>query len=254
MSAARSFIDKWQQDEPELRLLAVFLPELLRQLGPIWLTLLHELDQAMFETSDPAVSRTKLAWWGEDLAAGRDARHPLAQALLSCAVVSVAPMDWRQLARSAIALAEHDSSAADWDALRARWQPYAEQVAALESALFGQPSATDIVLVQSIRGRCLRALQLQQPERMPVPLQLRARFGAELATQAEAWRQVGAALSAVERLRRNPAPMHRHLIERRDGERIARLAAGAALPLRPVSPWRPLWWSWRAARAAAART
>lgn len=257
-AAADSFVDKWLARDPGLQLLPVFLPLPQRTVLPLWLSLLSEFDEAMFEASDPAVTRTKLAWWAEELAAGAPgARHPLAQALFAAWPQSPAPTAelWRRLAVAAIELAEHEDSPADWDESDRRWRALAQVVAEIEQCCSGHACEAALVAGHWRLMRCFRALQRGQIDRAGLPMQLWARHPqvepGTLATSSAGllWQEIGQRWLPANGL--PDAGPHRHLLSRLDALRLRRLAAGASLQQAwPLSPLRALWEHWRAARGA----
>jgi len=253
--ASASYIAKWQQRQPEMRVLEAFAAPDQRTLLTHWWALWNELDEAMFELSDPAVARSKLAWWGQDLAAGARAQHPLVRALLAeprAAAVSAAR--WRELAQQAIALASDEFAADDIAGVKARWQPLADVFAVLEQALFGRADAARIA-AQWQMARALRALRRGQPERAGLPLQLLARHGlvlGDLSGQeppSAFWRDYRDELygTAAE-----AAALPRRARDEFDRLQLNRLVAGQPLArAMAISPWRALWLAWRAARRGA---
>lgn len=247
---ADAFVSKWLATEPALGILEAFLPAPRYRAEIAWFALQCEIDEAVFELSDPAVARTKLAWWGEDLAAGVAARHPLARQLLPQAA-AVEPSLWRQLALTAIDLAADDLVAADEAALNTQWRPLTEALAALEAALFAAPVAAASIAASWRLRRLRRALAGGQFERSALPMNLRARWP-QLpqwieAGSAQAWAEISAAW--LPELSRPTATASRRLRNRIDRQRLLRLSRGQRLQAveRPPAAT-ALWHAWRAAR------
>lgn len=224
--AFASFHAKWRQHQPEMELVEPFCRSAERPLLNAWGTLLNELFDTTFTASDPAVLRTTLGWWGEDLAAGAGAaRHPVALALLAAPAATTIPAGhWRALAGAATALgmAVHASEAGIEP--RDESLALAGQLAALESELFGQPSTSDAVVV---------ALGVERLRRRP-PADGLASVAANLQAHAGGTASLG---------------LFRGSQLAFDRWRLARLAHGAAsAQIQRLPPWSALWLAWRAAR------
>lgn len=143
MSEVQPYVDAWLAREPGMELAQVFVASAQRERYALWGALLHQLDEAAFELSDTNVSRTKLAWWAEELAAmaGGRARHPLARALAMHEVLIAVPApDWHALAHAAIATAASQAAPADPLALLAQGAPYARVTARIEAQIFHAPA------------------------------------------------------------------------------------------------------------------
>jgi hypothetical protein len=253
MDAAETFIARQLAREPGLRLLPVFLPPAQRGWLPAWVALLGELDEAMFEVSDSRVAQTKLAWWGNDLAAGGRAQHPLSRRLFGHpAAAAVAAADWRGLAGSALALAMIEHAPADWEDARQRWEALAGQVAAIEAQLCGRPVAAAAVREAWQLQRAWSALRQRRMERSvaPLPLQAPALLDYPVHPLWEALaQQCDGFLAAAD------APsLHRDLLQAVWRWRLARLRRGRP-PEQAAEPGalRWLWQSWRRARRQAPR-
>ena len=245
--AARSFIDKQIGREPAYRLLPLFAGGLDQAWLPAWVGLLGELDETIFERSDPRVAQTKLAWWGSDLAAGQRAQHPLSRQLLGAAPAArVAQRDWHQLAESALQLAMQEAAPVDWQQARLLWQPLAECVAAIEQCLFGTEVDPRLILLQWQRQRLWHAQLLQRPEQSAAPLAWQADLERAAAASWQTFATHSADLLAAERVA--AAPLHRALLRSLWHWRLQRLQRGDEA-VRLLSPSAPglLWRSWRAA-------
>jgi hypothetical protein len=241
-----SFVAKWLQREPEMRLASVFCPpgELAR--FQAWGGLLHELREAMFELSDPRVTSVKTAWWAEELIGlgqGRQ-RHPLSEALLGKA----AP--WSALGRALLEFDGSASRAADSQQAIGLLLPSAAAVVAVESALFATPSpgaAAPSLAVHWLLQRLPGGLAGDDLARLPMHLLARHGLSANELSSAKAdpllrdW--------ASELLLRLPAPVPGAALIRRsrwrfDRARLQRLAAGKGFAEPPALA--TLWRAWRA--------
>jgi hypothetical protein len=229
--AAASYVAKWQRAHPEMLLLMPFCPPAQRGPMEAWGALQHELAGAMFDTSDSRVARTKLAWWGDDLAAGPvGSQHPLARALLAApAAAAVAPAQWRDLALAAIGLSDAVRHAPGAAAPVLELDGWAASVARIESAVFNARSTPDAVAAGA-----------------RVDLLLRQGHDAADVVQAAS---ALLANSAVGRA----LPLYRAGRLAFDGWRLQRLASGVPLPALPAVPaWRGLLLAWHAARRSRA--
>ena len=247
MDAAESFIARQLAREPNWRLLPVFLPADQRGWMPAWIALLGEIDEAMFEVSDPRVAQTKLAWWGEDLAAGARAQHPLSRRLLAADAAAALPSArWRALAAESLRLALVDFAPADWADAQARWEGLARCVADIESQLCGRQVGAGLVREQWQWQRLWSALRHRRMERSVAPLPLQAPALLDYPVHPvwdELYRHAGGTLA-------EPAPtLPRELLRRGWQQRLRALRRG----VRPEavaepSPLAVLWRSWRSAR------
>lgn len=247
--ASGSFIDKQLGREPGWRLLPVFAKGLGQDWLPAWAALLGELDETIFERSDPRVAQTKLAWWGTDLGAGQRAQHPLSRELLGAAgAAAIDASSWQLLAHEALRMALVDETPGDWAAAGARWEALATRVAMLESALCGIPVAPACVALQWRRQRLWHALLRDKPAQSLAPLGWQAAL-ARGDSISQLWQQFADAEAgnlAIEQAER--LPLHRALLRCQWQWRLDRLrrdhgVAGAM----PPGPARLLWRSWRTA-------
>ncbi len=80
---AQVYVEKWLNQEPSMRWAMVFCPSAMRERALLWGALQAELRDALFELSEPQVSRAKRDWWAEELTAlgNGAARHPLTRSL-----------------------------------------------------------------------------------------------------------------------------------------------------------------------------
>lgn len=251
---AQPYIDRQLQREAAFRLLVPFAGGVGQAWLPAWVGLLGELDESMFELSDPRVARAKLAWWGQDLAAGAGAQHPLSRRLLGAAVAAgIEAAAWTRLAQACTAMTLVEPAPADWAGADACWLELARAVAAVEGGLLGQPVDPGLVAVQAQRQRMWRASLRDAPEQGLAPPSW-ADAVRDRSRVAAAWREWAQAHG--EALARESAarlPLHRALLRTVWQWRLSVLLRGAD-PARAIAP--PalvlLWRSWRAARRAAA--
>lgn len=252
MDAAESFIARQLAREPDWRLLPVFLPAEQRGWMPAWLALLGELDEAMFEVSDPRVAQTKLAWWGEDLAAGARAQHPLSRRLLAAEQAAALPATrWRELAAESLRLALIEHAPADWAEAQARWEGLAHCVAGIESHLCGREVGTYRVREQWQWQRLWWALRQKRMERSVAPLPLQATALLDYPVHP-VWEAL--ARHCAYTLAGAAPTLPRELLRRGWQQRLQALRGGA----RPEAVAEPaalvlLWRSWRSAQRVARR-
>lgn len=259
---ARSFVDKWLVQEPEMEFALLFVPAPARALAACWGALQNELFDAMSQPRDAGVAQVKLAWWGEALArgAGDAAAHPLVRALFGHAAVGRVPADdWRTLVHAALQLGTHDATPVDVpDALRVR-TAYAEAIVDLDAQLFAATPSNGAAAAVSVGLllRQLRAALRGRAARVPVvPLQLLARHGRRAAAfDARPLDAAGASLLAdFARALETSLP---HGVGgsamlrcrgRFDGRLLRAIAARPAAESAELSRWNALWTAWRAAR------
>jgi phytoene synthase len=137
-AAFASFEQKWLDAHPENALVAVFLTVEQRQRERVFNTLVHELEQAAFDTREPQVAAAKLAWWQQELAdaAAGNARHPITKMLFSDAQArAVDPAIWPAMAAGATMVMEPGSCATLAESLGA-FAPFYAAVAHTEWTLF----------------------------------------------------------------------------------------------------------------------
>jgi hypothetical protein len=223
-AAAASYVASWRQRQPEMALLEPFCPPAQRPLLNAWGALTHQLTVALFDPADAMVARTKLVWWGEDLAG--EPRHPVARALQQAAGAAEVPADdWRQLVRAAIGLADAQREAGGPRLPGSEAHAYGARLASIEVRLFGAPS--DPAAIQA--GLGLETLLRAAPPADDAV----AVAGELLATTAQ------------------PGPLNLFRGGRLAFDRwqLGRLAAGSAPSVLPRLPaWRALLLAWRAAR------
>lgn len=263
---ARSFVDKWLAQEPEMEPVLGFQPSGERGLAACWGALQHELFDAMTLPRDAGVAQVKLAWWGEALArgAGQEAAHPLVRALFTHdAAARVAASEWQALAFAAVDLGASDETPSDLAAALRLRSGYARAVARIDAVLFGTPltpAQSDAVAV-GLMLRELRAALRGQGGRVPfVPLQLMARHSRraiDLAAtsldphDAAVCRDLCEGLAAA-LAKPVPAASLRRCRIALDRRLLQQLGATPSAHATTLSRWTALWTSWRAARRSEA--
>lgn len=249
MSDAEVYLDEWLASAPEMELALLFCPPSTRRRVALWGALQRALDHAAFELSEPSIAQAKLGWWSEELSRGASgaARHPLAREWFEQpATRALDARQWAALAQHALAAALDDRTPGDADQVLRRYLPYAEALAAAESAVFGGRSAAPDLAIE----RLLR--QLDRPgQGQAWPLQLLARHQVTSA-QIDARTLPGLRRDlAATLLARWPhgagAPAHRRMRQALDRWRLRQWLKGRDRRL-PAPPAR-LWLLWRAARA-----
>lgn len=247
--AARSFVERQLGRESAWRMLEPFSAGLEQHWLPAWVALLGELDESMFERSDPRVAQAKLSWWASDLAAGTSAQHPLTRALLAApAARAIDTARWRRLGSEALAMSQAESLPGDWEDAAARWGVLAGCVADIESRMFGVDLPVAAVRLQWQRQRLWWAQLRGQPEQGVAPLAWTA-DSADPATRARGWHAFAEASAAAIRDEAGSAlPLHRALLRSQWRWRLAALLRGRPPEtLLAPAPLRLLWNSWRAA-------
>lgn len=245
-----TFIAKWAERDPAIRLVLLFAPESRRDAAGLWLALLREIEDAALERSAPQIGAAKLAFYAREFAEGVGAAHPLVRL-------------WRE--RSARASGERLVAAArdlmelvaveSAEDLSERLRPWAAAAAEAAEALFGEalaapPIAADFLLRRLTalpsairRGQLWLPLDLLaaegldrgriargEPDAMPALARARARLASWWLARIEpGGGAVGGVLVALVRLRLR---------------RLSKIGAGNDWPA-----LRALWAAWRAARA-----
>jgi hypothetical protein len=253
MNEADSYVAQWLAREPAMELALLFCVPGERRCVALWGCLQHELDDAAFNLSDATVTQAKLAWWADELQRGTvgAARHPLLRELFEQpATRGIGARTWAAAAQQALALALDEQGPADVDGLLQRYLPYASALAAIESALFGEPSAAEALAVERIVRRLGGAGGPRVAAEWPLQLLARHQLGREALA-------AGAAAAALRRdiaaplLARLPsaaaAPRHRRMRQALDAWRLQQWLRGRDAPA--PAGWRRLWLLWRAARA-----
>lgn len=265
-----SYEQEWLAAEPENAVVAIFLPEPLRQPAGAFGCLVHALGEAAFHIRESQVAATKLAWWRQELAeaAFGNPSHPITKTLFAVtAVREIDPALWPALAEGALAQLD-TPGAGTLDALIEQLDPFFSAVARAQAALFGCATVnTEADAALWTLSHLLRSLpRLDADEvHLPLPLGLLARHGltrAELAYESAQRNMLvkdfldelvleGNGAFGVSANRALPLRV-RAMIDRR---RIAG-ALRAVDPLRWLTAhphagrWRSVWTTWSAARAA----
>ncbi len=177
----------WRRLEPLAELIGLFLPSPWRVALPAWGLLLHEIESAAFDLSEPHLASIKLAWWRDELLQARrgQPRHPLTQALQAAGRMQQAPADaWADLVQGGMDLAADSDSTADQDSQIRRFERLTAPAAELECQLFGgDPVAT--ARLHAIHLALDQWLHARRRQRQPWPLDLVARHGASPAVEAD---------------------------------------------------------------------
>lgn len=245
--AAEHFVAKWHRREPEMALAEVFCAPPARARFRAWGAMVHELREAAFELSDPAVTLVKSQWWAEELmnlAQGRG-RHPVSAAL------ALPSLPWAALARALLEQAQFDARPSDPDQAVAQLQPLARALAEVEAGVFEtQAAPAEIIAVHLLLQRLPGGLMA--PDQARLPLNLLARHGLTLPQVATGEGDALLADWARELMARSPTAsgtcLFRRLRRGFDQARLQRLAAGRGFdpPPAPATLFR----AWRLARAA----
>ncbi|KAA2285491.1 hypothetical protein [Arenimonas fontis] len=242
------FVAKWQRREPEMALAEPFCPSAERLRFRAWGALVHELREAVFELSDPAVTAAKSRWWAEELLALADGqgRHPLAAALQEAAV------PWPALASAVLATATAEAGRpGDTAAALAQLRPLAEALANAEAALFGaEVGDAGAVAVHLLLHRLPEGLGAEDQARLP--LHLLARHGLDASAVAAGrggalLRDWGRELQAVLPSPKPGQALFRRLRTGFDRARLGRLARGPRFDAPAALP--TVLRAWRLARA-----
>jgi 15-cis-phytoene synthase len=236
--------------------------------------LVHEIEQAAFNLSEPQVAAVKLAWWRQELlgAIGGNPRHPLSKVLFAdshCSIVDAA--QWGALIDGAMSMLDLNS-ASNLDELLAGYAALYTPVAAIEVALAdSKPTHTSTPARWWTISHLLQAARhlVDAPERLPVPMDLLARHELTRAGLAQPGvnrdamlRDYLGALAEILRTtlnqsfqgtlaRRVRAKLDLALIDKiiRSPQPFAQLQA----PPRALR-WKTVWWTWREARRPRRRT
>lgn len=211
-AALESFLDKWRARWPEWSVAEAFVPAGQRLPAAAWFALLQEFAEAAWGGTEPAPGLAKLAWWQEELRGWSKGarRHPLGGAL------QPQPAPWLRLAEQMPVLRERSLPAEPRRAMQVL-QPLAEAAAAVETALFGVPSAAALGPMTLLGGHV-------------------ARTGGHDAAAALLAASPHGSVAA------RPVRLHAAMVRLR----LQQVAAGGDWA--PPSRWRTLWQAWRAAR------
>ncbi|HLU13562.1 MAG TPA: hypothetical protein VKZ64_06345 [Arenimonas sp.] len=242
------FVGKWQRREPEMALAEPFCPPDERQCFRAWGALLHELREAAFELSDPAVTAAKCRWWAEAvlaLAEGQG-RHPVTAALAG------RHADWAGLAGALLATAgAEEMRPGDTEAALAQVMPLATALARVEAALFSaEADEPRAIAVHLLLHRLPEGLGAADQARLPLHLLARhgLDMGAVAAGQGRALlRDWGRELEAALPAPRPGRALFRRLRTGFDRARLRRLGRGPRFDA--PAPLLSLLRAWRLARS-----
>jgi phytoene synthase len=253
--ALQSYVDKWLAAQPAQRVALAFV-EPARYPGHVALAALEqELLAAAYGIREPHVAATKLNWWAEELAGAAQSggRHPLTQVLFDDErAARIGSERWVAPVLAAMEQLE-EGTAADFDRQLAAASPLHGALAALETAWwFGESASPERAARLASLAHLLHALRRldddAERDRLPLPMVNLARHGLSRndlrkpgATRDAAVREQLHALSAAWReATALPGPLSVfRALESREGERLARRAAGAAEPLQALQRARP---------------
>jgi phytoene synthase len=253
--ALQSYVDKWLAAQPAQRVALAFV-EPARYPGHVALAALEqELLAAAYGIREPHVAATKLNWWAEELAGAAQSggRHPLTQVLFDDErAARIGSERWVAPVLAAMGQLE-EGTAADFDRQLAAASPLHGALAALETAWwFGESASPERAARLASLAHLLHALRRldddAERDRLPLPMVNLARHGLSRndlrkpgATRDAAVREQLHALSAAWReATALPGPLSVfRALESREGERLARRAAGAAEPLQALQRARP---------------
>jgi hypothetical protein len=132
-TALDTFLDKWRSRWPEWSVAETFVPAQQRELAVAWFALLQEFEDAMNIAGDTTPADAKLAWWGEELRdwSRQRSRHPLGRVLQPYA----AP--WFELAEVLPVLIDLRERPRGADSAFVTIQPLAQAILKVENKLFG---------------------------------------------------------------------------------------------------------------------
>lgn len=268
--ALHSYIDKWLALQPAQRIALAFVDP-ARHPGHIALAALEqEWLGAAYGIREPHVAMAKLHWWVEELsnASSGGARHPLTQLLFDDArAARIGSERWLAPVLAAMAQLE-EGTAADFNAQLAAAAPLHGALAALETAWwYGEAASPERAARLATLSHLLHALRRldedAERDRLPLPMASLARHGlsreqlrrpgaardaaikAQLGDLANAWRDAARLAGPLSVFR---------ALESREGEALARRAAGADAPLAVLQRGSPAgglaatFAAWRAAR------
>jgi phytoene synthase len=268
--ALQSYVDKWLAAQPAQRIALAFVdPE--RHPGHIALAALEqELLGAAYGIREPHVAAAKLNWWAEELtgAAQSGGRHPLTQVLFDDRRAErIGSERWMAPVLAAMEQLE-EGTAADFAGQLDAASPLHGALAALETAWwFGEAASPERAARLATLAHLLHALRRLEDDaerdRLPLPMANLARHGLSrnelrkpgAARDAAVREQLRALAAAWREAARLPGPLSVfRTLESREGERLARHAAGAAQPLQALQRARPsggmagTYAAWQAAR------
>lgn len=245
--ALQSYIDKWLALQPVQRTALVFVDP-ARYPGHIALAALEqELLSAGYGIREPQVALAKLHWWAEELssAAASGGRHPLTRAVFDDdRAAHIGSERWLAPVLAAMAQLE-EGTAADFGAQWAAAAPLHGALAALETAWwYGGTASPERAARLATLAHLLHALRRLDEDadrdRLPLPMALLARHGLNreqlrrpgTARDAAIKAQLGELIGAWRDAARLSGPLSVfRALEAREGEALARRAAGTAAPL-----------------------
>lgn len=169
------FVQKWQQQWPELRVLDVFVPKQQLTICQAWQCLFFELHDCAFGLEHEAVREQKSLWWVHELhsMSANSARHPICQVLQNFSA------DYAQIAEPFLAIANQTPvRSSNTSQLFQQIMPFSNAIAGVERQLFEGDS------VNSVAAISVQLLLMRLPhgvlafDRAAIPMQLLARHQA----------------------------------------------------------------------------
>lgn len=194
-----SFVAKWTQRSPELRLALGFSRAGERPFREAFACLCMELESTGLVTRADEPATIKLDWWLDEFAraAGGEARHPLTRVLAGHPLWADTPLaSWQEAVVAALGLRDA-APAADREALFAAlgglYRPLAMVEARLFAPLDAEARARQCVLARALEDTARLEAGLEDG-RLPLPLDLMARHRLSRGELARASPQRAAAL------------------------------------------------------------
>lgn len=246
-----SFVEKWAEADPAVRLLLLFAPRDRVEGVGLWLALLRELEDAAFNRSDVEISAAKLGFYARAFADGAESAHPLVRGWRERAAKDFG----QRLVEAAHQLLDF-AAASSSEALGEALWPWAEAAADAADILFGERLAREPIAADLLSRRLAALTAEARRGRLWLPLDLLAAEGlareqllanAESLTPSLARARARLALWWAERIEPRGGAVGRvfaALVELRCRV-LATRAASASWPA-----LRALWLAWRAARRA----
>jgi 15-cis-phytoene synthase len=255
----------------------LFLPPPRRRAITALYAFCREVDDAVDEVADPAVARTKLAWWRQEVARTFDGtpQHPVAQALVPIVREFALPPEHFQAVIDGMAMDLEQARYVDFAALELYCHRVAGVVGLMSAEIFGYTDprtrgyARDLGVAFQLTNICRDVGEDARRGRIYLPQEDLARFGvapsallqaeytdavrslmAFEVSRAQAWYERALAqLPAVDRKAQRTglimAAIYRTLLDEiaRDGYRVLDRRTS-------LTPLRKLWIAWKTSRAA----
>jgi phytoene synthase len=246
-----SFVEKWAERDPAIRLVLLFAPSRHRDAVGLWFAQLRELEDAGLGRSSPQVAVAKLGFYAREFGSSAEAAHPLVRAWRERSAQRLG----ERLARELQQLMEF-SSVVSAEALHDRLRPWAQTAAEAADRLFGERLSTAAIAADFLCRR-LHDLEAEAARgRLWLPLDLLAAEGLDRSALAGAGGN-----PPLARVRARLARWWLARLEVDGGPVQAVLSALARLRLEQIDRGRPARWpplrgllrAWNAARSARRR-